>query len=198
MPPFIDLDGIGGKNDERWAGELHPHLFAGGRDRRQNGKIGVDCRVERIQQAGPTRLKLTKLTQHDKIASRRNISSHFFGRGEHPAFIKMASRRARPEILEDRKPFASVNVSKVSCATNPFGKTMGFCEDTRYTSGRPPPINQRPEHILDRRVWCPLNHSDHFHRTAHVAFPSFTVILAQRGLYENPFPWVARLGQHQP
>jgi hypothetical protein len=103
LPPFIDLDGIGGKNGGRWAGELHPHLFAGGRDRRQNGKIGVDCRVERIQQAGPTCFKLTKLTQHDKIASRRNISSHRFGCGEHAAFIKMVSRRARSEILEESK-----------------------------------------------------------------------------------------------
>ena len=173
MPPFIDLGGVGGKNDERWAGELYPRLFVGGRDRRQNGNIGVNCRVERIQQASPTCFKLTKLTQDDKVASRRNISSHRFGCGEHPTLIKMAIRRPRPEILEDRKPFASVNVSQESCATSPVGKTMGFREDACYAGGRPPPINQRPEHILDRRVWRPLNHSDHFYRSSHLAVSVF-------------------------
>jgi len=57
----------------------------------------------------------------------------------------VADLRARPEILEDRKPLAVAETAQKTGAAGTIGKAMIFGDDTGQTGGRLPATDQRLE-----------------------------------------------------
>jgi hypothetical protein len=57
----------------------------------------------------------------------------------------VAGRRARPEILEDRKPLTVAETAQEACAAGTIGKTVILRDGARQTDRWLPAIDQRLE-----------------------------------------------------
>jgi hypothetical protein len=90
VPPRIDLDQVGGKNDERSAREPPPSLIEGWRNGCQQGNPSLDRCSEGTREAVPD----------------CNIALHRLSRCDRSGSVKVARGRARAQVVEYRKPFS--------------------------------------------------------------------------------------------
>jgi hypothetical protein len=152
LPPRVDLDRVSGESDERSAGEPLPRVRESGGNRRHQGDASVERRLECAREAFPCRFELAELVQQDEFAPGRNIPPHRPGRAQRTGPVEVAHRRAGSQILEYRKPFRRRDVSQKAGVASPVRKTMIFRDEAGQANGRLPPIDQRPERLLDIRV----------------------------------------------
>jgi hypothetical protein len=143
---------VSGESDERSAGEPLPRVRESGGNRRHQGDASVERRLECAREAFPCRFELAELVQQDEFAPGRNIPPHRPGRAQRTGPVEVAHRRAGSQILEYRKPFRRRDVSQKAGVASPVRKTMIFRDEAGQANGRLPPIDHRPERLLDIRV----------------------------------------------
>jgi hypothetical protein len=112
VPPRIDLDQVGGKNDERSAREPPPSFIEGWRNGCQQGNPSLDRCSEGTREAVPDCFELPEFAQQNEIAPCRNIALHRLSRCDRSGSVKVARGRARAQVVEYRKPFSGRGISQ--------------------------------------------------------------------------------------
>src|SRR5215469_13871911 len=102
--PLVDSGRVRRKNVKLSLCEPAPRLVVRGRNRGQQREPADKRCAERAHKTSPSDFELAEFAEQDEVAALSDIAFHCRGGRNRANSIKMASRHAGAQIVEDRKP----------------------------------------------------------------------------------------------